>query len=108
MSSSFDHRGKVANRGHLKLTNKQIDDIVDRVWRQWQDKGLITLKASESEVRTRIAASLIGDLEIEQQIEQEANRMLDNLERTNAGEFQRYKMFPMLKQKLAKEKKFIL
>ncbi len=106
--SSFERKDKVTAKSHLKMSAKQIEDIVERVWRQWQTQGLVTLKASEAEVRQRMAGILIENLEEELQIEQEANRMLDNLERTNAGEFQRYKMFPMLKQKLAKDKKFIL
>jgi hypothetical protein len=34
--------------------------------------------------------------------------MMDDLERQNPGGFQRFKMFPMLKRRLAKEKGIIL
>ena len=43
-----------------------------------------------------------------EKIEKEVNKMLDQLERSHSGEFQRYKMYPILKQKLAKERKIIL
>jgi len=38
----------------------------------------------------------------------EVNRLMDDLERQNPGEFQRFKMFPLLKKRLAKEKGIIL
>jgi hypothetical protein len=44
----------------------------------------------------------------ESDLDHEVNRMMDELERQNPGEFQRYKMFPMLKKRLAKEKGIIL
>ena len=42
------------------------------------------------------------------ELDAEVNRMMDDLEKQSSGEFQRYKMFPMLKKRLAKEKKIIL
>ena len=49
-----------------------------------------------------------AEIQIEMNLDREVNQMLDQLERTNGGEFQRFKMYPILKQKLAKEKKVIL
>ena len=51
---------------------------------------------------------LKAEIQKESDLDREVNQMLDQLERTNAGEFQRFKMYPILKQKLAKEKKVIL
>ena len=52
----------------------------------------------------RATAIIRGDFQREQELDREVNRMLDELEAQNSGEFQRYRMFPMLKKRLAKEK----
>ena len=44
----------------------------------------------------------------EEQLDQDVKALMDQMEREHEGQFQRHKMFPMLKQKLAKERKFIL
>ena len=56
----------------------------------------------------RAVAIIEKNMEAERQLDVEVNGMLDTLERSHQGEFQRYKMFPLLKQKLAKEKGFVL
>ena len=68
----------------------------------------IEFKAKESEVLDRMIQILKGDFEREVALDHEVNRMMDDLEKQNPGGFQRYKMFPMLKKRLAKEKGIIL
>ena len=53
-------------------------------------------------------AIIKADYNRERELDQEVNKMMDDLERKNPGEFQRYIMFPMLKKRLAKEKGIIL
>ncbi len=108
MSSQFDRKSQVDKQSKLKLSNKQVHAIATKVYRHWQEQNLLTLKVSEAEVMQKLEQVIVAELEKEAELDREVHRMLDDLERTNAGEFQRYKMFPMLKQKLAKERKMIL
>lgn len=96
----------------MKLSPSQMQIVTERlsekVLEAWKKQGILTLKVDEKQVIQRMVESLRIDLQKEQELEREVHRMLDNLEQSNPGEFQRSKMYPMLKQKLAKEKKVIL
>lgn len=92
----------------MKLTNQQLEVIVNKVLKAWKDNHVIEFKADEKKVFSTMMDALKTDYQKELDLEKEVNQMLDKLEQSNSGEFQRYKMYPMLKQKLAKEKKVIL
>ena len=92
----------------MKLTPLQLQKIVTKVFDTWKEHNVVTFKEEEKKVFARAVASLQGEIQKEIELEREVNRMLEELERKHGGEFQRHKMFPMLKQKLAKEKKVIL
>ena len=70
--------------------------------------GLITFKEDEATVYSCGLEFVKNNFNQEAELDQEVNKMMDDLERQHAGEFQRFKMFPMLKKKLAKEKGFVL
>ncbi len=92
----------------MKLNSNQIQHLSELILSQWKKQNLVTFKSTEAQVLAKIVAVITADYQRETDLEKEVNQMLDNLERTNSGEFQRYKMFPILKQKLAKDKKVIL
>jgi hypothetical protein len=92
----------------MKLTNQQLEVIVNKVMKAWKDNHVIEFKDDEKKVLNRMLESLKRDFQKELDLEKDVNAMLDKLEASNSGEFQRYKMYPLLKQKLAKEKKVIL
>lgn len=92
----------------MKLTQLQVETIATKVLNQWKKQNLITFKVDEKKVLARMIDELKKDIQKEQELEIEVNRMLDQLEKSNPGEFQRYKMYPILKKKMAKEKKVIL
>lgn len=92
----------------MKLTNHHLEVIVNKVLKSWKDQNIIQFKTDEKKVQLRMLEALKVDLQKEIDLEKEVNKMLDDLERSNSGQFQRFKMYPMLKQKLAKEKKVIL
>lgn len=92
----------------MKLTSHQMQALADQVLAQWKESKLVHLKASEKDISEKILSVIRAELQKEADLEKEVNVMLDRLERTNPGEFERYKMYPMLKQKLAKDKKVIL
>jgi hypothetical protein len=92
----------------MKLTDKQIHRLVHLVLTELESQKVLTYKAKEHEVVARACQIIRGDYQREAELDQEVNRMMDGLERQNPGEFQRYKMFPLLKKRLAKEKGIIL
>lgn len=92
----------------MKLTSVQIDRIVRKIIDELKEQKLIVFKSPEDKVFRRAAELIKGDFDREAQLDREVNKMLDDLERSNPGGFERYKMFPMLKKRLAKEKGIIL
>ena len=92
----------------MKLTPAQMEVIVTKVFEAWKKQNIITFKEDEKKVFERAVLAIKNDYQKELDLEKEVNKMLDDLERSQPGSFQRFKMYPMLKQKLAKEKKVIL
>lgn len=92
----------------MKLTPLQMQKLVEKVFEAWKSQNMVTFKADEKKVFERAMAALKEEYQREADLDREVNKMLDELERTHSGEFQRFKMYPILKQKLAKERKVIL
>lgn len=92
----------------MKLTSNQMQAIVERVFKHWKQKNIVTFKEDEKKVLQRGIELLKGEIQAEIDLEKEVIKKLDELERSNPGEFQRHKMFQLVKTKLAKEKKVIL
>jgi hypothetical protein len=92
----------------MKVNDKLIQRLVHAVFRELKEQNTITFKEKEEKVFARACELIRADFDRERQLDMEVNQMMDTLERQNPGEFQRYKMFPMLKKRLAKEKGIIL
>lgn len=92
----------------MKINDKQIQYMARKLLDGMKAQQTVTLKVKEEQVLERIQQVIRGDFEREARLDQEVNKMMDDLERQNPGGFQRYKMFPMLKKRLAKEKGIIL
>lgn len=92
----------------MKLTPLQIQKLAEKIVSTWKAQNLATFKIDESKVVDRIALAIRADYDREAELDREVNKMLDQLERSHQGQFERYKMYPLLKQKMAKEKKVIL
>ena len=92
----------------MKLTPIQMQALAHKILDLWKKQNVVTFKVDEKLVLNRVIETMKAEIQKESDLDREVNQMLDQLERTNAGEFQRFKMYPILKQKLAKEKKVIL
>jgi hypothetical protein len=92
----------------MKLSPLQMQKLVEKVFAHLKNQNVITFKEDEKKVLARALEAVKADYQREANLERDVNAMLDQLERTNAGEFERYKMYPILKQKMAKERKIIL
>lgn len=92
----------------MKLTTSQIQRLSEKILNQWKSQNLITFKADEKVVLQTIVNTITGDFQREEQLDRDVNALMDQMEQQHEGQFQRHRMFPMLKQKLAKERKIIL
>lgn len=92
----------------MKLTTSQIQRLSEKILKQWKAQNLITFKVDEKIVLKTIVDVITLNFKKEEQLDQDVKDLMDQMEREHEGQFQRHKMFPMLKQKLAKERKFIL
>lgn len=91
----------------MKLTASQIQRLSEKILNQWKIQNLITLKVEEKVVLQTIKDTIMLELQHEAELEKEVHGLMDQMEK-QGQEFQRGKMFHLLKQKLAKEKKVVL
>ena len=92
----------------MKLTASQIQRLSEKILKQWKSQNIITFKVDEKVVLETIANAIIADFKREEELDREVMALMDQMEKQHEGQFQRHKMFPMLKQKLAKERKIVL
>jgi hypothetical protein len=92
----------------MKLSPLQMQKLVEKVFEAWKNQNNVTFKVDEKKALERAVAAVRDDYQREANLDRDVHKMLDDLERTNSGEFQRHKMYPILKQKLAKERKIVL
>ncbi|PWU21718.1 MAG: hypothetical protein C5B49_02075 [Bdellovibrio sp.] len=92
----------------MRLSPMQMQKLVEKVIENLKAQKVITFKEDERKVVERAVLAVKQDYQREAELEQEVNKMLERLERTNPGEFERHKMFQLMKQKLAKERKVVL
>lgn len=91
----------------MKLTASQIQRLSEKILKEWKSQNLITLKVDESKVLQAMKDAINEELMKELALEKEVYALMDHMER-EGQEFQRGKMFSLLKTKLAKEKKVVL
>jgi hypothetical protein len=92
----------------MRISEKQMKRMAEAVLRGLKEQQVITFKEKEDAVVERAFQIVRADYHREHELDREVNRMMDDLERQGGEGFQRYKMFPMLKKRLAKEKGIIL
>ena len=92
----------------MKLTPNQVQSLASKVLHHWMKQNLIQLKGTEAQVLQKLSGIIQSEVNKEAELERDVYKMLDDLERSNSGQFERYKMYPLLNQKLAKERKIIL
>jgi hypothetical protein len=92
----------------MKMTEKTMKRIAQAILDGLKAQKVIQYKEKEDVVLDRATEIVKADFIREMELDQEVNRMMDDLERQNPNGFQRYKMFPMLKKRLAKEKGIVL
>ena len=90
------------------MTEKQIKKFISYIFESLKSKSVVEFKKEESEVLEVAMEIVQKELQKEKDLDEEVNKMMDDLESQNPGGFQRYKMFPLLKRKLAEKKGIVL
>jgi hypothetical protein len=92
----------------MKLTKVQIERLVRTVLTELKTQKLATFKVPEDKILKRGIELIDEEYQAEKDLETEAKKMIDDLERKQGGGFERHKMFLMIKNELAKKKGVVL
>lgn len=93
----------------MKITDKTMKRMAQAILAEMNAQNVVTYKAKEDVVLERAIRVLKEDYAREAELDKMVHAAMDEMERQNSGEpFQRYKMFPMLKKRMAKEKGIVL
>lgn len=92
----------------MRLSQNQIQRIVHHLLKEIKSSPAIELKVDEDKIKAVAKAVILQNIEDEILLDKKVEGMMDELERQNPGAFQRYKMFPLLKKKLAQQQGFVL
>jgi len=95
----------------MRLKDEQIHRLAEKVISDLTAAGLITLKAERGAALNAVKAAINADLKGEESLDRDAENLLDQTLRSmgrGAADIDRHKMFRMIKDKLAKERKIVL
>jgi hypothetical protein len=95
----------------MRLRGEQIDKLAERVVAALADAGLAVFKTDRPTVLGAAKAAIVADLKAEDDLERDAEALLEKTLRAaggGAGDIDRHKMLKMIKVKLAKERKMVL
>ena len=92
----------------MKLSENQINKIAADVFNSLNNNNSVELKKEREQTLKVIKATIKQNIQDEMALDNKVNLMMDELEKQNATEFERYKMFPLLKKKLAEQQGFVL
>ncbi len=92
----------------MRLKEFQIKQICQKVLLTLRTKQLVILKKSEAEVLAKMQEIFIKDLRVEDDINKEAQRLVDQYEQQAKGPIDRQKLFLMIKKQLVKDKNVVI
>ncbi len=92
----------------MKITTQQISALATMIFSEWKKSSLVKMKVDEKQILERITQVIKENYAEEGELDREVQKMVDDLERQHGNSFQRHKMQQMVKQELAKKRKFVL
>jgi len=94
----------------VRLKKEQIERLSDIIFSDLETAQLISLKTDKKQILETIRGVIINNMKSEEDLEKEAERILDQTLRATGGgtEIDRHKMLRMIKEKLAKERNIVL
>jgi hypothetical protein len=91
----------------MKIKTEQLDRLASQLIAAYRKKDLIVTKATDAELKAKVAEAINRNFAEEEAIEEEARKMLASFAQASK-DMDPYKMFLLAKQKLAAKKGFIL
>ncbi len=92
----------------MRLKEFQVKQLCQKVMITLRAKQLIVLKKSEAEVLAKMEQIFIADLKVEDDVNREAERILEQYAEKMGDQIDRHKMFQMIKKQLIKDKNLII
>ena len=95
----------------MRLKEEQIKRLAEKVYSDLADEGLIVQRHERAAAVQGIVKAIMQDISREQNLERDAEKMLDDTIAAmgrNAADIDRRKMLRMIKEKLAKDRKIVL
>ena len=92
----------------MRLKEIQVKQICQKLLLSLRAKQLITLKKTESEVLAKMEEIFIADLKVEDTINREAEKILQQYAAKMGNNIDRDKMFQMIKKQLVKDKGVVI
>lgn len=92
----------------MRWTSEHNHWLAKQVLSNWKESAYVDISVDDTHLLQEINQILNRALDVDQEIEQEARALLDQLEESESGQFDRRKMYGLLKQKLAEKKGVVL
>ncbi len=92
----------------MRLKESQVKYICQNVLLTLRSKQLITLNKSDSEILSKMEGIFLAELRIEDEINKEAERLLEATIGRTGGNIDREKAFQLIKKQLIKDKKVVM
>lgn len=93
----------------MKIKEEQLQKLAELIYEKLAKDKLITILSDRQTIVDKAAGILIADAKKEQEINDEAEAMMDKFKKqVESGEVDYQKMFQMIKKQLIKDKNFII
>lgn len=95
----------------MRLKDDQIHRLAEKIFGDLTASGLITPKQERGTVLAAVKGAIAADIRGEEDLEREAERILEQTLRSMGGSaagIDRHRMLRMVKEKLARERKIVL
>ncbi len=91
----------------MRLKESQVKFICQNVLLTLRSKQLITLNKTDSQILSKMESIFLAELRIEDEINKEAERLLDQVAQQGGPNLDKEKMFQLIKKQLMKDKKVV-
>ncbi len=92
----------------MRLKEFQVKQICQKLLLTLRAKQLINLKKKEGEILAKMEEIFIKDLKVEDDINREAEKLLEQYARQMGDKIDRQKMFQLIKKQLIKDKNVVV
>lgn len=92
----------------MRLKETQVKMVCQKVVEALRGKHLITLKRADTEILAKMEEIFLRELRIEDDIDREAEKILEQYARQMGDQIDRQKMLQLIKKQIVKDRKVIL